>query len=179
MRSIRNADFPSTRARATIRDIPATGEIERKFLVIGDAWRALAQGIHYRQGYLSSAKERTVRIRTINDKAFLTIKGITVGVTRQEYEYEIPYDDCVQMLEQLAEKPVIEKKRYKIPLDGLIWEIDEFLGVNAGLIVAEIELADENQAFSKPAWIGAEVSADPRYFNSNLVKHPYTTWNQS
>ena len=144
-------------------------EIERKFLVIGDAWRALAQGIHYRQGYLSSAKERTVRIRTINDKAFLTIKGITVGVTRQEYEYEIPYDDCVQMLEQ----------RYKIPLDGLIWEIDEFLGVNAGLIVAEIELADENQAFSKPAWIGAEVSADPRYFNSNLVKHPYTTWNQS
>lgn len=120
-----------------------------------------------------------MRIRTINDKAFLTIKGITVGVTRQEYEYEIPYDDCVQMLEQLAEKPVIEKKRYKIPLDGLIWEIDEFLGVNAGLIVAEIELADENQAFSKPAWIGAEVSADPRYFNSNLVKHPYTTWNQS
>ena len=154
-------------------------EIERKFLVIGDAWRALAQGIHYRQGYLSSAKERTVRIRTINDKAFLTIKGMTVGVTRQEYEYEIPYDDCVQMLEQLAEKPVIEKKRYKILLDGLIWEIDEFLGVNAGLIVAEIELADENQAFSKPAWIGAEVSADPRYFNSNLVKHPYTTWNQS
>lgn len=154
-------------------------EIERKFLVIGDAWRALAQGIHYRQGYLSSAKERTVRIRTINDKAFLTIKGMTVGVTRQEYEYEIPYDDCVQMLEQLAEKPVIEKKRYKILLDGLIWEIDEFLGVNAGLIVAEIELADENQTFSKPAWIGAEVSADPRYFNSNLVKHPYTTWNQS
>ena len=83
-------------------------EIERKFLVKGDAWRALAQGTHYRQGYLNSVKERTVRIRTINEKAFLTIKGPTIGVTRQEYEYEIPHADCVQMLEHLAEKPVIE-----------------------------------------------------------------------
>ena len=153
-------------------------EIERKFLVKGDAWRALAQGTHYRQGYLNSVKERTVRIRTINEKAFLTIKGPTIGVTRQEYEYEIPHADCVQMLEHLAEKPIIEKNRYKIPHEGLIWEIDEFLGVNAGLIVAEVELSDENQVFNKPEWIGEEISADPRYFNSNLVKNPYTTWNK-
>lgn len=154
-------------------------EIERKFLVKGDAWRALAQGTHYRQGYLNSVKERTVRIRTINEKAFLTIKGPTIGVTRQEYEYEIPHADCVQMLEHLAEKPIIEKNRYKIPHEGLIWEIDEFLGVNAGLIVAEVELSDENQVFNKPEWIGEEISADPRYFNSNLVKNPYTTWSKS
>ena len=154
-------------------------EIERKFLVKGDAWRALAQGTHYRQGYLNSVKERTVRIRTINEKAFLTIKGPTIGVTRQEYEYEIPHADCVQMLEHLAEKPIIEKNRYKIPHGGLIWEIDEFLGVNAGLIVAEVELSDENQVFNKPEWIGEEISADPRYFNSNLVKNPYTTWSKS
>lgn len=154
-------------------------EIERKFLVKGDAWRALAQGTHYRQGYLNSVKERTVRIRTINEKAFLTIKGPTIGVTRQEYEYEIPHADCVQMLEHLAEKPIIEKNRYKIPHEGLIWEIDEFLGVNAGLIVAEVELNDENQVFNKPEWIGEEISADPRYFNSNLVKNPYTTWSKS
>lgn len=154
-------------------------EIERKFLVKGDAWRALAQGTHYRQGYLNSVKERTVRIRTINDKAFLTIKGPTIGVTRQEYEYEIPHADCIQMLEHLAEKPIIEKNRYKIPYEGLTWEIDEFLGVNAGLIVAEVELNDENQVFNKPEWIGEEISADPRYFNSNLVKNPYTTWSKS
>ena len=154
-------------------------EIERKFLVKGDAWRALAQGTHYRQGYLNSVKERTVRIRTINEKAFLTIKGPTIGVTRQEYEYETPHADCVQMLEHLAEKPIIEKNRYKIPHEGLIWEIDELLGVNAGLIVAEVELSDENQVFNKPEWIGEEISADPRYFNSNLVKNPYTTWSKS
>ena len=142
-------------------------EIERKFLVKGDAWRALAQGTHYRQGYLNSVKERTVRIRTINDKAFLTIKGPTIGVTRQEYEYEIPHADCIQMLEHLAEKPIIEKNRYKIPYEGLTWEI------------AEVELNDENQVFNKPEWIGEEISADPRYFNSNLVKNPYTTWSKS
>ena len=153
-------------------------EIERKFLVIGDDWRQLAKGTYYRQGYLNSAKERTVRIRTIDDKAYLTVKGPTVGVTRQEYEYEIPHADCVQMLENLAEKPIIEKARYKIPFAGLTWEIDEFFGVNAGLIVAEVELASESQAFEKPAWVGEEISSDPRYFNSNLVKNPYTTWNK-
>lgn len=151
-------------------------EIERKFLVKGEAWRELAKGTHYRQGYLNSAKERTVRIRTIDDKAFMTVKGPTVGVTRMEFEYEIPHADCVTMLENLAEKPIIEKKRYKIAQGEFVWEIDEFLGVNEGLIVAEIELPSEDTVFEKPEWIGDEVSGDPRYFNSNLVKTPFTTW---
>ena len=154
-------------------------EIERKYLVIGEAWRNLATGTHYRQGYLNSAKERTVRIRTIGEKAFLTIKSETRGIRRQEYEYPIPYDDAVQMLASLAEKPLIEKIRYKIPYEGQLWEIDEFLGENAGLIVAEIELADENQTFNKPAWIGKEVSADPRYYNANLVQRPYRLWDKN
>ena len=151
-------------------------EIERKFLVKGDAWRALAQGTMYRQGYLNSVKERTVRVRTVGDKAFMTVKGITVGATRAEYEYEIPFGDCNAMLDNLAEKPIIEKKRYKIPFEGLVWEIDEFFGENQGLIVAEVELQSEDQQIPKPAWIGDEVSGDPRYFNSNLIKHPFTKW---
>lgn len=151
-------------------------EIERKFLVTGDAWRQLTQGTMYRQGYLNSAKERTVRVRTVGDKAFLTIKGITVGATRAEYEYEIPFADCNALLDNLAEKPLIEKKRYKIPQGALTWEIDEFFGENQGLIVAEIELVSEDQAFDKPEWIGEEVTGDPRYFNSNLIKHPFTKW---
>ncbi len=151
-------------------------EIERKFLVRGDGWRSLAKGTAYRQGYLNSAKERTVRIRKIDDRAFLTIKGLTVGATRAEYEYEIPVADCDAMLDALAEKPIIEKKRYKIPLEGLTWEIDEFFGDNTGLIVAEVELESEGQTFRKPEWVGEEVTADPRYFNSNLIKHPYRKW---
>jgi adenylate cyclase len=152
-------------------------EIERKFLVEGDAWRALAKGTNYRQGYLNSAKERTVRVRTAEDKAFLTIKGLTVGATRAEYEYEIPFDEGKAMLDALAEKPLIEKKRYKIPAGGLTWEIDEFLGDNAGLIVTEVELKSEDQAFERPAWLGDEVTGDPRsYYNANLIKKPFTRW---
>ncbi|MDO5532913.1 CYTH domain-containing protein [Sutterella sp.] len=151
-------------------------EVERKFLVKGDGWRGLAEGVHYRQGYLNSVKERTVRIRTVGDRAVITVKGLTVGVTRMEFEYEIPYDDCVAMLDNLAEKPIIEKTRYKIPMGGFVWEIDEFAGVNEGLVVAEIELPSPETPFEKPDWIGEEVSSDPRYFNNNLVAHPYTTW---
>ncbi|MDP7624875.1 MAG: CYTH domain-containing protein [Rhodospirillales bacterium] len=151
-------------------------EIERKFMITGEAWRELAKGTAYRQGYLSTVKERTVRVRTIDDKGFLTIKGITVGATRAEYEYEIPAGDTNEMLDDLCEQPIIEKKRYKVPLDGFIWEIDEFGGVNEGLIVAEIELESEDQEFNKPDWIGDEVSGDPRYFNSNLIANPFTTW---
>jgi CYTH domain-containing protein len=156
-----------------------TQEIERKFLLKNDTWRALAQGMPYRQGYLNSAKERTVRVRTIGDTAFLTIKGVNVGATRAEYEYPIPLTDCNAMLDTLAEKPLIEKKRYKIQHGGLTWEIDEFFGDNQGLIVAEVELQREDQAFDKPDWIGDEVTTDPRYFNSNLVKHPYTQWHSA
>ncbi len=151
-------------------------EVERKFLVKGDAWRALAEGTAYRQGYLNSAKERTVRIRTADDKAYLTIKGLTVGATRAEYEYEIPFEDGQAVLDTLAEKPLIEKRRYRIPADGLTWEIDEFLGDNAGLIVAELELRSEDQAFARPAWLGDEVTGDPRYYNANLVRNPFARW---
>jgi adenylate cyclase len=151
-------------------------EIERKFLVKNDEWKAAAKGIVYRQGYLSSLKERVVRVRTIEDKGFLTIKGITKGVSRSEFEYEISVEDADTMLDDICEKPLIEKKRYKIPVGSLVFEVDEFFGENAGLVVAEVELADEKQKIDLPAWIGAEVSGDPRYFNSNLIKHPFTKW---
>lgn len=150
-------------------------EIERKFLVRTDEWRSLAKATRYRQGYLSSVKERVVRVRTIDDRGFLTIKGINEGLTRLEFEYDIPLADADSLLD-LCEKPIIEKTRTKIEIDGLIWEVDEFFGDNEGLIVAEVELEDEDQAFDKPSWIGEEVSGDPRYFNSNLIKHPFTTW---
>ena len=151
-------------------------EIERKFLVKGDVWRSLAEGTKYRQGYLNSAKERVVRVRTINDKGFLTIKGITVGATRSEFEYEIPLEDTDFMLDQLCEQYLIEKNRYKIKQGELVWEVDEFFGRNDGLIVAEVELTSEDQEFEKPDWIGEEVTSDPRYYNSNLVKEPFTEW---
>jgi len=151
-------------------------EIERKFLVASEGWRALARGTRYRQGYLSTVKERTVRVRTIDDKGFLTIKGISVGATRSEYEYEIPAADADEMLDDLCEKPIIEKYRYKIPMGNLTWEVDEFLGINDGLIVAEIELLSEDQSFPKPDWIGDEVTGDPRYFNANLIARPFSTW---
>ena len=151
-------------------------EIERKFLLNGDAWRGLAEGTRYRQGYLNSAKERIVRVRTIDDKGFLTIKGITSGATRVEYEYEIPEKDATAMLDDLCEKPIIEKNRYKIDYAGFTWEVDEFFGENQGLVVAEVELESEDQAFEKPEWIGAEVTSDPKYFNSNLIINPFTKW---
>lgn len=151
-------------------------EIERKFLVKNDAWRGLVTGVLYRQGYLCGVKERTVRVRVAGEKAFLTIKGLTVGAARAEYEYEIPVTDAQAMLDHLAEKPLIEKIRHKIPYGGLTWEVDEFLGDNAGLIVAEVELTGEEQSFSKPHWVGEEVSDDPRYFNSNLARHPFRQW---
>ena len=153
-------------ARISVEDRPAKGA----------DWKALAKGTSYRQGYLNSVKERTVRVRTIADKGFLTVKGITTGATRSEFEYEIPAADADAMLTELCEKPLIEKNRYKIPFAGLTWEIDEFFGDNAGLVVAEVELGSEGQGFEKPGWIGEEVTSDPRYFNSNLIKHPYKRW---
>ena len=151
-------------------------EIERKYLIKKDDWRELAKGTVYRQGYLSTVKERTVRVRTIDDNGYLTIKGITVGATRAEYEYEIPAKDASYMLDELCEKPIIEKKRYVMDHEDLTWEIDEFDGENLGLIVAEVELTAEDQKIALPDWIGEEVTGDPRYFNSNLIKHPYSKW---
>jgi len=151
-------------------------EIERKFLLTGDTWRSLAKGTKYRQGYLNSAKKRIVRVRTIDDRGYLTIKGITTGATRVEYEYDIPENDATAMLNDLCEKPIIEKNRYKIEFAGLVWEVDEFFGENQGLIVAEVELEREEQSFDKPEWIGDEVTGDPKYFNSNLILNPFTKW---
>jgi len=151
-------------------------EIERKYLLTGDQWKSLAEGVHYRQGYLSTAKERTLRVRTIGRKGYLTIKGIAVGISRLEFEYEIPADDANQLLDELCEKPIIEKHRYKIPYGGLVWEVDEFHGVNEGLVIAEVELESADQAIELPHWVGEEVSGDPRYFNANLVNNPYSNW---
>ena len=151
-------------------------EIERKFLVEGDAWRQLVQGMRYRQGYLSTVKERTVRVRTVGVKAYLTVKGVKTGTSGAEFEYEIPLEDADAMLDGLCERPLIDKTRYKIPYRGLTWEVDEFHAENEGLIVAEVELEGEDQDFEKPDWAGAEVSADPRYFNANLIAHPYRDW---
>jgi CYTH domain-containing protein len=151
-------------------------EIERKFLITGNAWRGLAVGTDYRQGYLCSSGDRTVRVRIAGDKAFLTIKGKSSGISRMEFEYPIPPKDAEVLLAELCEQPIIEKKRYRISHGGFIWEVDEFSGANAGLLVAEIELADEGQEFDKPSWVGAEVSDDRRYSNAGLVKYPFSCW---
>jgi adenylate cyclase len=151
-------------------------EIERKFLVTGDDWRELAKGSIYRQGYIATQDKVTVRVRIIGEQGYLTIKGPVVNVTRLEFEYPIPVVDAQIMLDTLCRRPFIEKIRYKIEWGGLIWEIDEFDGVNKGLILAEVELSDANQVFDIPTWIGQEVSHDYRYFNSNLVTHPFSQW---
>jgi len=151
-------------------------EIEKKFLITNENWRGLAEGKHYRQGYLAVEKERTVRVRTIGDKGFLTVKGGTVGETRLEFEYEIPVKDARELLRKLCHRPLIEKTRYKIPFEGFIWEVDEFTGENKGLIFAEIELKYEGQKFTQPHWIGKEVTGDLRYYNANLVNTPYSKW---
>ena len=150
-------------------------EIERKFLVKNDRWRGLAPGLLYRQGYIPS--EQTVRIRIAGDQGFITIKGKTKGIARSEFEYAIPVEDAAQMLDTLCQPPLIEKYRHKIALNDLIWEVDEFLGDNQGLVIAEVELENSGQAIALPDWIGEEVSHDPRYYNANLVNHPYSHWN--
>lgn len=151
-------------------------EIERKFLVTGDSWRGQGTSTVFRQGYLSTVKERTVRVRAAGDEGTLTIKGITVGASRTEFEYEIPVEDADTMLDELCEKPIIEKTRDVVEVDGTTWEIDEFGGVNDGLIVAEVELDSPDEQFTRPDWLGDEVTDDPRYFNANLIAHPYTQW---
>lgn len=150
-------------------------EIERKFLVKDLSWKTVG-GKRYSQGYVNRSKESTVRVRIADDQAFLSVKGSKTGITRLEYEYEIPKKDAEELLEHLCEKPFIEKVRYRIPCGDQVFEVDEFLDDNAGLIVAEIELESEDQEFSKPAWLGEEVTRDPRYYNANLVKHPFKEW---
>ena len=152
-------------------------EIERKFLLCNDLWRQAVDSKELiMQGYLSLTPEHTVRVRQTGEQAWLTVKGKNCGATRSEYEYAIPILDAQQMLEQLCEQPIIEKWRHRVLHAGHLWEIDEFSGINSGLIIAEIELDHENEQFANPDWLVKEVTSDPRYFNSALVAHPYTLW---
>jgi adenylate cyclase len=151
-------------------------EIERKYLVDVARWSPRDNGVHLVQGYLSSRPERVVRVRIAGDSAKLTIKGPTVGVTRTELEYDIPLADAKLMLDTLCERPLIDKHRYVETHGALNWEIDVFHGDNDGLVIAEVELQHEDDAIELPAWAGAEVSHDPRYYNANLLKAPFTTW---
>jgi adenylate cyclase len=154
-------------------------EIERKFLVNGNAYRQLAQGVHYHQGYIPTVNGATVRVRIAGDRAMITLKGKAVGFSRDEYEYEVPVADATEMLQRLCVPPTIEKYRYTIAWhNGRKWEVDEFLGDNAGLVVAEIEVASEDEEFERPDWVGIEVTGDHRYYNSALCRKPYKEWEQ-
>ncbi len=159
-------------------------EIERKFLVVGEAWRTQASRIErIEQGYLAgmaglTSANSSVRVRVTDEQAWLNVKSVTLGVSRQEYEYPIPVDDALVMLATLCEG-LVEKQRHYVELDGFIFEVDEFSGANAGLIVAELELDAEDQPYPKPAWLGREVSNLPRYYNVNLLRHPYAHWSAS
>lgn len=155
-------------------------EIERKFLVTGDGWRAQAANQKtMMQGYFGGGGKASVRIRISGETANLNIKSATLGVMRKEYEISIPVEDAREMIEQLCEKPLIKKTRYYIPLGKHTWEVDEFAGDNEGLIVAEIELSDENEQFERPDWLGKEVSEDTRYYNVCLIKNPFKNWRNS
>ena len=152
-------------------------EIERKFLMNPEKWEHLEKpvGEFYRQGYLSTDPTKTIRVRQTSEQGFLTIKGISVGATRKEYEYEIPLEEAKELLDQFSVAE-LSKIRYKISIGNHVWEVDEFSGKNAGLIVAEIELTSEDEDFEIPDWIGREVTGAEKYYNSNLVTEPYENW---
>jgi adenylate cyclase len=151
-------------------------EIERKFLLSGEGWRALGEPVLLRQGYLCSDPVRTVRVRIEGDAGLLTIKSKSTGATRGEWEYPIPLAEAQELLDRLCERPLVEKYRRRIAYAGFTWEVDEFLGENAGLVVAEIELPSEDARFDKPAWIGQEVTGEKRYYNSSLIRFPFSQW---
>jgi CYTH domain-containing protein len=151
-------------------------EVERKFLVRSELWRAGAEGEIYRQGYLAADPDRTVRVRVAGSRGTLTVKGRSAGLARAEFEYEIPVRDADEMLDTLCLRPLIEKIRYRVPHAGHTWEVDEFLGENRGLVLAEVELGDPAEGVELPEWAGREVSDDPRYYNANLMRHPFGRW---
>ena len=151
-------------------------EIERKFLVKGDTWRKDASGVYYRQGYLLKNNKISVRVRVTDKHGYLTIKTWVSGITRLEYEYPIPLVDAEELLDKLCEKPIIEKTRYSVQYRGMVWEVDEFQGENKGLMLAEVEIKDENQTIDLPSWVGREVSDSAKFYNANLVKYPFNTW---
>ena len=149
-------------------------EIERKFLV-NEKFKAEGAGEYIAQGYLNRAPERTVRVRIKGKRGYLTIKGKNAGIKRNEYEYEIPLEDAQELL-KMSEPSIIVKRRYNVKFGRSNWEVDVFEGDNAGLIIAEIELATETEEFDRPEWIGAEVSSEEKYYNSKLSKKPYNQW---
>jgi adenylate cyclase len=151
-------------------------EIEHKYLLRPDAWKPKGPGVLYRQGYLSSLKEREVRVRIAGEEAYLTVKGPAQGLSRLEFEYMIPLSDAQTLLDVLCEHPLIEKTRYRETFGGKLWEIDIFHGDNGGLCVAEVEVSSESEEIELPPWVGTEVSNDPRYKNSNLAKNPHGNW---
>jgi adenylate cyclase len=152
-------------------------EIEHKFLLVNEDWRALVtHSAVFKQGYLNSDQTSSVRVRIAGNKAWLNIKSATIGTHRKEFEYEIPVIDAEDMIAELCHKPLIEKTRHFVNDGQHVWEIDEFSGENQGLIVAEIELSEIGEAFNKPAWLGEEVTHDVRYYNNNLSRHPYSAW---
>lgn len=153
-------------------------EIERKFLVRGDAWRGQAEGpgLAMQQGYLFVGANGIARVRVAGDRAWLAVKSPTANLTRQEYEYPIPPADAREMLAGICEGRVLEKTRHRVPHGGFVWEIDEFGGANAGLVIAEIELRDAGDEPPRPEWLGPEVTGDVRYLNSSLTLRPYATW---
>ncbi len=151
-------------------------EVERKFLVCNNNWKNQGDGQRIVQAYLAKGDNCVFRVRVAGERAWLTIKGKRNGISGDEFEYAIPVSDASALLDHYAQFGVIEKIRYKIPYQGMIWEVDEFLGANQGLVVAEIELSCPEQQFPRPDWLGLEVSDDPRYANYHLSQHPYTTW---
>lgn len=158
-------------------EAPVGIEIERKFLVVSDAWRAAAdEGQLMSQGYLTDGQPVSVRVRIEGDVANLNIKSATLGVSRLEYEYPIPLTDAREMMQKLADGKAVEKTRYRVPVGEHVWEVDVFSGDNQGLIVAEVELGHAEEAFERPIWAGEEVSEDPRYYNVRLIDHPYKNW---
>lgn len=152
-------------------------EIEKKFLVAGEFKESAKKATRITQGYLSSVPERTVRVRVKGDKGYITVKGIgnDSGASRFEWEKEIPVEDVRDLL-KICESGVIDKTRYLVDCDGHTFEVDEFYGDNEGLVVAEVELSDENEAFTRPSWLGEEVTGDKKYYNSMLMKNPYKNW---
>ncbi len=152
-------------------------EIERKFLINRKEWAMVEkpEPNFFRQGYISIDPNKTIRVRTTNDAAFLTIKGKSIGATRKEFEYEIPKLDAVEMLDHFAVSE-LSKKRYCLTFGGKVWEVDEFFGDNEGLLMAEIELNSEDEYFEIPIWVGEEVTGDERYYNSKLTVHPFKAW---
>lgn len=153
-------------------------EIERKFVVLSDAFKNLSQRkFHIAQGYLNSNPERTVRVRIKGESGFITVKGKgnETGTTRFEWETEISLSEAKPLLE-LCESGTVDKIRYEVPFGKHVFEVDEFFGENQGLVLAELELSDENEPYEKPEWLGHEVTNDPRYYNSYLSKNPFSTW---